>query len=217
VEAIGAEGQQEQRAGGYRRSAGTERGQARRRQLLDDVADYLAANGLVDFSLRRVAQAIGTTHKVLLYHFDGPEALLRQAVEELRDRRIVGAVEAMVLAGEDRPLAARVRAIWSALSGDEGRVLDQAIGLSMYDPERYAGLGRGASQQYLPALLRICPDDWSEARKREVSVMILATLRGLLVGRVTGADESDVEAGLDALGRALDREEERPGPDLDTM
>jgi AcrR family transcriptional regulator len=217
METIGADARQGPRAGGYRRSAGTERGRARRRRLLDDVADHLAANGLVDFSLRRVAQAIGTTHKVLLYHFDGPEALLSEAIEELRDRRIGGAVEAMVLAGQDRSLAARVRAIWPALSGEEGRVLDQAIGLSMYDPERYAGLGRGASQQYLPALLRICPDDWPERRKREVSVMILATLRGLLVGRATGADESDVEAGLEALGRALDREEGRPGRDLDTL
>ena len=47
-------------------------------------------------------------------------------------------------------------------------MLDQAIGLTMYDPGRYAELGRGASQQYLPALLSICPEDWSDQRKLEV-------------------------------------------------
>jgi len=38
---------------GYRRSAGSPRGEPRRRELLDRVADDLAVNGLVDFSLRR--------------------------------------------------------------------------------------------------------------------------------------------------------------------
>src|SRR6266566_10037141 len=73
---------------GYRRSAGSPRGEARRRELLGRVTDELGANGLVDFSLRRAARAAGTTHKVLLYHFDGPEDLLTQAVLQLRERRI---------------------------------------------------------------------------------------------------------------------------------
>src|SRR5881392_3187578 len=79
---------------GYRRSTGSPRGQARRRELLDRVSDDLAVNGLVDFSLRRAARAAGTTHKVLLYHFDGPEDLLTQAVLQLRERRISRAMEA---------------------------------------------------------------------------------------------------------------------------
>src|SRR5712675_1126883 len=65
---------------GYRRSTGSPRGEARRRELLDRVSDDLAVNGLVDFSLRRAARAAGTTHKVLLYHFDGAEDLLAQAI-----------------------------------------------------------------------------------------------------------------------------------------
>src|SRR5712671_2818733 len=71
----------------YRRSTGSPRGEARRRELLDRVTDDLAVNGLVDFSLRRAARAAGTTHKVLLYHFDGAEDLLRQAILQLRERR----------------------------------------------------------------------------------------------------------------------------------
>jgi AcrR family transcriptional regulator len=74
---------------GYRRSAGSPRGEARRRELLDRVTGDLAVNGLVDFSLRRAARAAGTTHKVLLYRFDGVDDLLAQAIFELRQRRIV--------------------------------------------------------------------------------------------------------------------------------
>jgi AcrR family transcriptional regulator len=192
---------------GYRRSAGTPRGEARRRELLDRVVDDLAVNGLVDFSLRRAARAAGTTHKVLLYHFDGADDLLRQAIWQLRERRIANS---LALADVARPqtLAARVRAVWPALVGEESRVLDQAIGLMMYDSERYAGLGQGASQQYMPALLSLCPPDWPERRKVEVSELVLAALRGFLIDQLTSGNSSGAQAGFEALARALDHEEE---------
>src|ERR1700749_2791060 len=79
---------------GYRRSAGSPRGEARRRELLDRVSDDLAVSGLVDFSLRRAARAAGTTPKVLLYYFDGADDLLRQAIIQLRERRIAGGLAA---------------------------------------------------------------------------------------------------------------------------
>lgn len=193
----------------YRRSAGSARGEARRRELLDRVTDDLAVNGLVDFSLRRAARAAGTTHKVLLYYFDGVDDLLAQAILQLRDRRIGNALAATRGPGR-QTLAARVRALWPALLGEESRVLDQAIGLMMYDSARYAELGRGASQQYLPSLLSICPQDWSDQRKFEVAEMILAALRGFLIDRLTSGDTAGVEAGFEALVRALEREEAAP-------
>ncbi len=192
---------------GYRRSAGSPRGEARRRVLLDRVADDLAVNGLVDFSLRRAARAAGTTHKVLLYYFAGADDLLAQAIFQLRQRRIGNALASIAAGPEGQTLADRVRAVWPALTGEESRVLDQAIGLMMYDPARYAGLGQGASQQYLPHLLSICPQDWPEQRKLEVAEMILATLRGFLIDWLVSGDMTGVEAGFEALARALEREE----------
>jgi AcrR family transcriptional regulator len=190
------------RPAGYRRSAGTPRGAARRQDLLDRVTEDLAVNGLVDFSLRRAARAAGTTHKVLLYHFDGADDLLRQAIFQLRERRIS---RGLAVAAGPR-LADRVRAVWPVLISGEGRVLDQAIGLALYDSDRYAELGQ-ASQQYLPALLSLCPADWSERRKLEVAEMILAVLRGFVVGSRTSGDTAGIAAGFEALMRALNREE----------
>jgi AcrR family transcriptional regulator len=192
---------------GYRRSAGSPRGEARRRELLERVSDDLAVNGLVDFSLRRAARAACTTHKVLLYHFDGADDLLAQAIFRLRERRIGNALAAIAAGPEGQSLAERVRAVWPALLGEESRVLDQAIGLTMYDPARYAELGRGASQQYLPSLLSICPPQWPGRRKLEVAEMILAALRGFLIDWLTSGNTTGVEAGFEALARALEREE----------
>ncbi|WP_426511055.1 hypothetical protein ACPPVO_10700 [Dactylosporangium sp. McL0621] len=191
----------------YRRSAGTARGEARRQELLERVVEDLAAHGLVDFSLRRAARAAGTTHKVLLYHFAGVDDLLVQAVDRLRKRRIDTGLAAA--AAGPGTLAARVEALWPVLTDPRfgHRVLEQSTGLAMYDPTRYAQFGREATERYLPALLSLCPPDWSAARKAEVAEMMLATLRGLLLDRVTGGDEEGTAAGLRALLRALEREE----------
>jgi AcrR family transcriptional regulator len=207
-------GSAEDRAGarrpaGYRRSTGSRRGEARRLELLERVTEDLAVNGLVGFSLRRAARAAGTTHKVLLYHFDGADDLLRQATLRLRARRIDNALAAATGGPGARSLADRVRAIWPVLMGAESglRVLDQAIGLALYDPERYGELVRDASRQYLPSLLSLCPAQWAEQRREEVAEMILAVLRGFLVHWLTSGDTTGVDAGLEALARALEREE----------
>jgi len=192
---------------GYRRSAGTPRARSRREELLTLVTDDLATHGLVDFSLRRAAKAAGTTHKVLLYHFDGAEDLLRQAVERLRQRRVASTLAVALDPEHASSLAERVQAMWPVLTGsDEGQqALDQALGLAMYDPARYAALAADAAERFLPPLRALCPPEWSAQRKDEVAELMFATLRGFLVQRRTGGGSG--EAGLAALLRMLEREE----------
>jgi AcrR family transcriptional regulator len=189
----------------YPRSRGTARGEARRRELLARVTDDVQAHGLADFSLRRAARAAGTTHKVLLYHFADVDDLLAQAVAELRRRRIRGG-----LAAASEPAGAsfvdKMRALWPVLIGDEDAALEQAIGLAMYHPDRYARLAVDASEEYLRALRDLCPEDWSDQRKEEVTHLVLGALRGLLLARRTSGDDRGAAAGLAALERALVRE-----------
>jgi AcrR family transcriptional regulator len=194
------------RPAAYRRSAGSPRGQARKEALLRAVVDDLAVNGLADFSLRRAARAAGTTHKVLLYHFDGVEDLLGQALPKLRERRTFAALAAVAPADS---LAERVLAIWPVLKDDATgvRAIDEAIGLAMYDPARYAHLSRGASESYLGALLSWCPPHWTAQRKLEVALLIVATLRGCLAEWRTTRDMANIAPALNALARALEREE----------
>jgi AcrR family transcriptional regulator len=193
------------RSASYRRSTGSARGQARKEALLNAVIQDLATNGLADFSLRRAARAAGTTHKVLLYHFDGPEDLLGQALPKLRERRVGAALRAVTPGSS---LADRVRAIWPVLMDDATgvRVIDEAIGLAMYDPARYAHLSRGASESYIGALESWCPPQWSAQHKREIALLIVATFRGCLAEWRTTKDLTNISPALDALVRALERE-----------
>jgi hypothetical protein len=59
-------------------------------------------------------------------------------------------------------------------------------------------------------LISICPAEWTDRRKTEVSQVILAALRGLLLDRRIGGSPLGVQAGLDALVRAIEREEAAP-------
>jgi AcrR family transcriptional regulator len=194
------------RQASYRRSTGSPRGQVRKEALLRAVVDDLAVNGLAGFSLRRAARAAGTTHKVLLYYFDGPEDLLGQALPRLRARRNTAALQA---AAATDSLAETVLGTWPVLMDDATglRVIDEAIGLAMYDPARYAHLGRGATDSYLGAIEARCPPHWTEQRKREIATFIVATLRGLLAEWRTTHDMANIAPALTALARALDREE----------
>jgi AcrR family transcriptional regulator len=193
-------------APGYPRSVRSPRGEARRAELLAAVAEDLKANGLADFSLRRAARSAGTTHKVLLYHFNGAEDLLGQAIALLREGRIASALSA---AAAHDTLAGRVRAMWPVLMEDATglRVIDQAIGLAMYDPRRYAHLANDATALYRGPLMTLCPPGWTEDRKGEIVDLILATMRGFLMEWQTTRSAVRIDPGLAALSRALDREE----------
>jgi len=87
------------------------------------------------------------------------------------------------------------------------RVIDEAIGLAMYDPARYAHLARGATESYLGALQSWCPPHWTEQHKREVALFIVATFRGCLAEWRTTRDMANIAPALEALIRALEREE----------
>ena len=193
-------------ASGYPRSVRTPRGEARRAELLAAVASDLKANGLADFSLRRAARAAGTTHKVLLYHFDGAEELLGEAIASLREGRIANALSA---AAAHERLGERVRAMWPVLMEDATglRVIDQAIGLAMYDPQRYAHLANDAAALYRGPLMSLCPSEWSPRRTEEVAELILATMRGFLMEWQTSRTTARIDPALTALVRALGREE----------
>jgi AcrR family transcriptional regulator len=189
---------------------GSARGERRREALLRAVVQDITREGLVDFSLRRAAKAAGTTHKVLLYHFQSGDQLLREALQVLRDTRLERTQDRS-RAAPNASLGERVRGAFEALLEEDAgpRVLDQATGLALYDPARYRHLGKDATEQYLPVVLELLPPAWPQDRRQELATLILATLRGLLADVLTSRDDARVMGGLTALARVLDAEEER--------
>jgi AcrR family transcriptional regulator len=58
-----------------------------RDRLLSAAIAFVAANGLHDRSLRDIAAAIGTSHRMLIYHFGSKEGLMRAIVEEVESQQ----------------------------------------------------------------------------------------------------------------------------------
>ncbi|HUI49783.1 MAG TPA: TetR/AcrR family transcriptional regulator [Acidimicrobiia bacterium] len=69
--------------------AGT--GSASKDRLLAAAMDYVAEHGVADLTLRGLAAAIGTSHRMLIYHFESKQGLLIaiiRAVEEQQRERL---------------------------------------------------------------------------------------------------------------------------------
>ena len=63
----------------------TEKGKRQRAAALEKVIAFLLAEGLEDTGLRRLAQAAGTSDRMLIYYFGSKDALLREAFAALSD------------------------------------------------------------------------------------------------------------------------------------
>ena len=60
----------------------------RRQELLDAVVEEFAVGGIGDRSLRDVAAAVGTSHRMLLHHFGSRNELLLAIVDQVERRQM---------------------------------------------------------------------------------------------------------------------------------
>ena len=58
-----------------------------RARLLGAAMAHVASHGLTDMSLRELAAAIGTSHRMLIYHFGSKEGLVRAIVDEVEQQQ----------------------------------------------------------------------------------------------------------------------------------
>jgi AcrR family transcriptional regulator len=67
--------------------------QTPRQQLLDAAIDYAAGHGISDLSLRSLATALGTSHRMLIFHFGSKEGLwveIARTVDRRQRERLPG-------------------------------------------------------------------------------------------------------------------------------
>ena len=84
-----------------------------RDRLLARIVDHVAANGLADASLRELADEVGTSHRMLNYHFGGRDGLVAAIVQATE----AGQREALVELGRDASTPEEViEAQWEQLA-----------------------------------------------------------------------------------------------------
>lgn len=62
-------------------------GNSARQQLLDAAIEYTAKNGISDLSLRSLATALGTSHRMLIFHFGSKEGLWVEIARTVEQRQ----------------------------------------------------------------------------------------------------------------------------------
>jgi AcrR family transcriptional regulator len=86
--------------------------------LLARIIDEVSANGLADRSLREIATAIGSSHRMLIYHFGSREGLVAAVVAATEAAQRATFAELAAVADGPPDL---IRALWQRVSSPELR------------------------------------------------------------------------------------------------
>jgi AcrR family transcriptional regulator len=169
-----------------------------RDDLLVRILDVAARDGLADRSLREIAAGVGTSHRMLLYHFGSREGLLAAVVGamEARQRAAMAALaETAATPGE------LMTGIWRAVSSPEVRPFVRLFF------EVFALAARGAAPGP-DGLTANWLDDAQQAGERlgvttdRAALRLgVAVTRGLLIDLLAGEDPDEVDAAHDLFVR----------------
>jgi AcrR family transcriptional regulator len=85
-----------------------------RQRLLAAVNAYVVAHGIGDLSLRDLASAIGTSHRMLIYHFGSKEGLMVAVVQAVEEEQRVFLAE--LAANPELSNADAMREMWRRLA-----------------------------------------------------------------------------------------------------
>jgi AcrR family transcriptional regulator len=178
----------------------------RRTELTEAALRYVLANGLIGLSLRPLAAALGTSDRMLVYHFGGKHALVADVVQ-LASERLAGSLE------EPRaPLRTPgdlVRYAWHVLGSPAAtgamRLYLELCVLSVREPGRWTAALQRIRQPW-SAMLRSA---LAELGVHPVTVatladLVLDTVDGLLLDRMTSPDPGRANAALETFAVLLE-------------
>jgi AcrR family transcriptional regulator len=124
----------------------------RREELAEAATDYALEHGLIGLSLRPLAEAIGTSDRMLLYHFAGKDDLV-SAILRTSTSRSIASIRAVPVSAD---LRSAVLDLWAAVTtGDQQRCQRLYLGaaaLGLFGSEPYATEVPAANTAWMAAL-----------------------------------------------------------------
>ncbi|MFG3128024.1 TetR family transcriptional regulator [Streptomyces tendae] len=174
---------------------------ARRNELLEAAYRYALTHGLADLSLRPLAEAVGSSPRVLLFLFESKDGLLRALLARARADELA----LLDRVGQpDRPagLAPAVERVWTWLAAKEHRPLlrlwAEAYARSLTHPEgAWAGFARATVDDWLGVLAGFqAPSERDSEDGAVRRTLALAVLRGALLDLLATDDEERLTAAV---------------------
>jgi AcrR family transcriptional regulator len=176
-----------------------------RQRLLDAAIEHIAERGVSDLSLRELAAAIGSSHRMLIHHFGGREGLLVAVVREVEARQ--RALLDDVIPDPQASPGDAMRAWWKHIS-DPRLWPNERLFFELYGQ---ALQGRPGTTELLDGIV----DAWLEPAATmltqlgfedgEAAARLgIAVTRGLLLDLLATRDHERVDAAMDVHIAALE-------------
>jgi AcrR family transcriptional regulator len=173
-----------------------------RERLLDAAIDYVAQNGIGDVSLRGLATALGTSHRMLIHHFGSKEQLWVEIVRtvEQRQRELLGAL----LPDPGADLRTAMRVWWKHISDPalwpNERLFFEIYGQALQGRAHTTELLDGIVESWLEPVTEInvamgLQRDLARAHAR----LGIAVSRGLLLDLLATGDVAGVNDAMEAF------------------
>ena len=171
-----------------------------RERLLAAAMEHVQEHGVGNLSLRALAAALGTSHRMLIYHFGSREALLIEVIRTVEAQQRAALAE--MLLDEEAPPAETMRRMWRRLADPalwpNERLFFEVYAQALQGSPHALPLLDGIVDLWVEPLTRIAvaqgrPEDEARAEAR----LGVAVTRGLLLDLHAPGDRAAVDAAME--------------------
>ena len=175
-------------------------------KLLEAVADVALAGGIADRSLRAIAEAAGTSHRMLIHHFGSREGLLIDVIRAVEARQR-DALSELVAESTEVPgdLADRFwRHLRSPELAPQERLFFEVYGQALQGRQWAKPLLEGVVEDWVgPVAAMLEAEGISPDTARTVARLYVAVGRGLLLDVLATGDGHEVDMAMQYFSEML--------------
>jgi AcrR family transcriptional regulator len=165
---------------------------ARRAALAEAATDYVLEYGLIGLSLRPLAAALGTSDRMLLYHFDDKDELIATVISACTDRSVALLHALPPAKGVRRGVLELWAAMRTAPLDQCSRLYAEAAALGLLGREPYVTVVQEANERWVGALVdHLATAGADRRRARRAATLLDATFMGLLLDLPLAPDDPE--------------------------
>lgn len=183
-----------------------------RAALLERVIAHLAEHGVAGSTLRSIAAAIGTSHRMLIYHFGSRDGLLLAVVRRVEEEQ--RAAMAALAADPDTSVAELTRRMWQRVADPRlhphERLFFELYGRALQGDPGAAPMLEWVVPAWVDQLAAVLVARGVPAdRARATARLGLATTRGLLLDLLATGDRAGADEAVELFVATHGIEEDR--------
>ena len=168
--------------------------------------EHVAQHGVGDLSLRALGAALGTSHRMLIYHFGSREGLLIEVIRAVEAQQRAALAE--MLLEEDAPPGETMRRMWRRLADPalwpNERLFFEIYAQALRGSPHARPMLEGIVDLWVEPLARIAvAQGRPEAEARAEARLGVAVTRGLLLDLLATGDREGVDAAIERYIAAI--------------